>query len=857
MASQDVLSQTLSSITAIKLDQLKKQKDSYRDKKSSLLKNAASQNDSAKRTDTLLQGACKLLPGGPSKPELSNLDVFIEQSEFDPSVSEAFLKDTEDELRSRLDAQSNKYEFASLYGKLVEEWIASGKEGEPDAVVVGREEMHQQRATWEEYVFSPKKTDAKVIRAYLDDVFSSKETLLPLEAVRDRLKKIQEDWDSREHFDADTLTTCIKGMLRSDILNEEKRATMRDFLGNKVVLSELADVLNVRLSHRDSWSWDSPLVVEQRRNLNGRYRFYTDEDLLHSIFIYYIGLRFAVELRDCLITFTKAEGVWKSDTKPISNVDSRRRQFFINGALSRPPAVSVQTHRDQQFRDNILLDQLPKAFEEVRGPYGDDSSRSDDTRKSHTAVVQGLLQQLLAEISMNTSLGRETTVIRSDFTWFGPSLPHSSIFAVLEFFGVDAEWLDFFKRILEAPIRFKDDSADTPNRTRKRGTPVSTPIADVFGESLLFCLDFAVNQKADGTRLYRLHDDIWLWGGVDACAKAWGVITEFKDMMGLEINEDKTGSACISKGNSKSSATTNANLPKGDVKWGFLQLNPATGRFVIRQDEVDKHIEELRLQLNGCRSVLDFVQAWNTYGYRFFINNFGKPSQAYGRAHMDSMLATFKRIQEALSPGGVGGLLKNMIASRFGLSTDDIPDGFLYYPTSLGGLGLQNPFISVLLRRSKIAENPDELMERFHKEEALDYHLAAARYNETKDERTRGSSGTWWTQSEWDDLHNKPFMSLEEFSRYAERTSTRLWSAYEELISEPYEAVDVEPRGDVRAALTNLRRWNDMSAEEKWVVQVYHKDIIRKFGGLSVVDEGLLPTGLITMLRESRFQWQG
>ncbi|KAL2255491.1 hypothetical protein VTK26DRAFT_3246 [Humicola hyalothermophila] len=587
MASTDVLSQTLSSITAIKLAQLEEQKQAYETKKRGLLEDVVSEVDTAKRAKKLLKGTEQLHPFGlKNKPRLSGLGEFLDQAEYDPSITEPMLKEYEAELYNHMQAQTNKYEFASLYGKLVEEWIASGASDPASSpspsddsgfVAVGREEMHQQRAIWEEYAFKAKDTDSVAIKAYLDDVYSSKEAQRALGELRESLKTHQTNWKSIRHFDEDTLKICMKGMLRSDTLTEGKRKTLREFLGNPVVLSEIADVLNMRMSTISTWTWGSPVIVEQRRNLNGRYRFYTDEDLLHSIFVYYIGLKWAVQLRAQLRRFVEADGVWKPDTKPISKADARRRRFFLNEDARSHSKFSVQQSRDQFF-DQILLDQLPASFDEIRGSYGDDDGKSEDTRSTHVQTVQDLLQRLQTEIIMQTKLGREITVIRSDFKWFGPSIPHSTIFAVLEFFGVNEEWMDFFKRVLEMSVRFKQDSPDTPPQVRKRGTLVSTPVADFFGESMLFCLDYAVNQKASGARLYRLHDDMWLWGASETCAQAWTVVTNFTDIMGLELNEEKTGSARIAKHGAALSKSAPGSLPKGDVKWGFLKLDPATGR---------------------------------------------------------------------------------------------------------------------------------------------------------------------------------------------------------------------------------------------------------------------------------------
>lgn len=52
-------------------------------------------------------------------------------------------------------------------------------------------------------------------------------------------------------------------------------------------------------------------------------------------------------------------------------------------------------------------------------------------------------------------------------------------------------------------------------------------------------------------------------------------------------------------------------VPQGEIRWGFLQLDPKSGRFEIDQKMVDGHIEELRMQLQGrSKSVIDYIQVW-------------------------------------------------------------------------------------------------------------------------------------------------------------------------------------------------------------------------------------------------------
>lgn len=234
--------------------------------------------------------------------------------------------------------------------------------------------------------------------------------------------------------------------------------------------------------------------------------------------------------------------------------------------------------------------------------YDDDSvDLQEPTVKSPQQIVQSVLHLLSTDVLVRTRLGQDVTVVRSDFKWFGPSLPHTTIFAVLEFLGVPKIWLDFFRKALQMPMKFTVDGQDAPVRIRQRGTPISGPLSDFLGETVLFCLDYAMNQKMEGSQLFRLHDDIWFWGSQEVCKKGWHVMEDFAKLMGLEYSDDKTGSVTISKERAYLSDDSNlaevksvtpvrtSGLPHGHVRWGFLRLD-TTGRFLIDQEMVDKHI---------------------------------------------------------------------------------------------------------------------------------------------------------------------------------------------------------------------------------------------------------------------------
>lgn len=727
MASSDILSQTLSSITAIKLDELSNQRSSFEAGKAELLKAVNDEPDQSKKVQILLDRVEGLSSMGKLNDNplisLQNIRQFLQQAERDPSVSTKLQQDWQMKLQKELNVHSLKYEYASLYGRLVNEWLSVSNAGNAsdkpsEFEEVGRKEMHEQRATWEGYVFKAKETDTAAIKTYLEKLFNSNSAIqIAYTILAYKTKKFEEEMAKTVHFDDVSLEWVIRGLLRSDLVTDEKRKVLKDFLNNKVVLAEVADVLNMRMASLDKWQWDpAGTPVEQRRQLNGRYRFYHDEDLLQTILLRYIGTKWSVYFKDALKCFATTPDVWKPLAAPVPESEKRRREYFI-GYDGSHSAGSVQRKRKVHFRNEIFLEQLAAKIDEKRGGYDSDSVEEDDNRKSGQQVTQTLLHTLVTEMIMGTRLGQEPVVVRSDFKWFGPSMPHSTMFTVLRFFGVSDRWIDFFRRALQAPMKFVQDGPDAPVQIRKRGTPISGPLSDMLGETVLFCLDFSFNQQTGGALLYRLHDDIWFWGSEKTCVAGWNVMTEFAQLMGLEFNESKTGSVKVSRKAGKPGKVP-ASLPKGDVRWGFLKLDSETGRFLIDQESVDAHVEELHRQLAACKSVFDWIQAWNVYGARFFTNNFGKPAQCFSQAHVDMLLDTFARIQRKLfasTGGSVTSTLKQMITERFGVS--DIPEGYLYFPSSMGGLDLKSPFVDLYLVRNKVSENPDEFMDDFLKAE--------------------------------------------------------------------------------------------------------------------------------------------
>jgi hypothetical protein len=285
-------------------------------------------------------------------------------------------------------------------------------------------------------------------------------------------------------------------------------------------------------------------------------------------------------------------------------------------------------------------------------------------------------------------------------------------------------------------------------------------------------------------------------------------------------------------------------------------LDPVTGRFVIDQGMVDQHIEDLKSQLDDKKgSVFSWIQAWNTYAGTFFKTNFGRPANCFGREHVDMMLSTMTRIQNRIfSDSNVVEFLKSTLEARFGIT--DIPDGYLYFPTGLGGLELQNPFIGILQVRDAVFEQPTAAIDDFIESEIHAYNNMKKAFDNNHVSRI--------SNTDPDFVPDNPdtFFSFEEFTRFREEFKCppgdgNLLAVYEELLEQPTpEFLDATQEETMM-----LNKYSSDAAMSdgymRWVAQLYGPDMVDRFGGLKIVDAGLLPIGMVNLFRSGRVQWKG
>ncbi|GLB14791.1 hypothetical protein AtubIFM61612_004590 [Aspergillus tubingensis] len=877
------LSQTLRSLTESKIRELEKRRKSYEVDKAAILEAACATQDTRQRLEHLLEGARELCPSASSDPTMVNIERWLHQSIYDSSIPPEKLQEFEAQLLRKLNIQSRKLGLADLYSRLLTEWVdppvaAAQDESEmavdDDYMVVDERQKQRLQQLCDQFdasVFEPLETNEWQIRAFLDDLFPDEESVNALVNLRRRLKdETTSFWEEQEPFTAQSVEYCVRGLLNGELLSEEKREIMNSFLKTPVALTEIADVLNMRYSDIENWAWhagENGIPVVPRQQANGKYRIWMDEDLLQLIFLQYIGTRHCNILKRLLSRFVQQDSVWNwKPERQMTARDRLRRRYYIGNDEVYSTAEQL---RFTEYLETYFLSQLPKSERtliEKGNSYDDDNedAGTSTTRHEGKNFRQQLLRKIATEALVRRHLHGAAVVVQSDMRWYATCLPHSTIVIIMKYIGFPKRWIDFYHRYLEAPLNM-DSSYEGREpvgpRIRKRGIPFSHAPEKLLGEMILFFMDLAVNRET-GLLLYRLHDDLWLCGEPAKCVRAWEVMGNFAKVTGLEFNYSKTGSAYLAEYRDPRIA---AQLPKGSVTFGFLKLDADSETWVIDETLVDAHVQQLKQQLDRCDSVISWVRTWNSCIGRFFKNTFGQPAYCFGEPHVRAILTTYKKIQDRVlndsASTSIPEHLRAIITGRLG--EFEIPDAFFFFPEELGGLGLRNPFTSVLLVEGIMGEPPLARIKQYLEEEKTLYSQRKKTFEDLSDQRRRKMLETCVSNADLDgdlvterEIHT--FMSFEEFSRFRETASGNLRRMYIDFMRVPtMQPLDASPELE-RALWETLTQGQvgNLDSEELWHLQLYAGEVLEKLGGLRLVDQKFLPVGVLGMVKETRVKWQ-
>lgn len=432
-----VLSRTLQNISLSKIRELDSRRNSYEARKQAFLDKAHAASDPRDRLSCLLEGYRELARGGGGSwadgHSYHNIERWLAQSKYDASIPESKLAKFDSLLRSKLDVQSRRLDMAHLYSRLLTEWMetspsssSSSSDTTSNAVAVAesqRKRLQELIRKFECVVFEPLETDQAEIHAFLDGLFPDDKSRRHLQSLRDQVSsETAALMNERAPFHQASLTSCIRGLLAEDIISDEKRAILQNFLESDVAKEEIADVLNMRFADIRRWQWnagDRGIPVMPRAGLNGKYRIWADDDILQMIFVQYIGVKLCTIMKSALRLFM--EQVWTRDPEgagggghrvPTSR-DHDRRRYYLNHHIM--DGQGVEGARKHNYLETFFLSRLPgseTSLFEGGGQYDDDDDGEeeedddddwtgddrDGLPKKGTNIRQQLLRQLTAEL---------------------------------------------------------------------------------------------------------------------------------------------------------------------------------------------------------------------------------------------------------------------------------------------------------------------------------------------------------------------------------------------------------------------------------------------------------------------------
>ncbi|KAK6496004.1 hypothetical protein TWF481_002032 [Arthrobotrys musiformis] len=724
--------------------------------------------------------------------------------------------------------------------------------------------------------------------------------IVTLKKLRNTIGRFSGSFRKHDTMSTVEVKQSIHGLVSGELLTEAKKAACKEILLSTVILDEIAMVLTLRLRQIENWKYsDESVQLNFRRHLNGKYRCYADESLLDAIFLQWIGVKWGIELRRVLGILHKSSA-WLRPADPIDEARQEVRSTLISSEPAKNAKTSIATH-EKAFMKEFFLTLLPESLYDFR-TYNEDGEEADQEKKDNEKIrrarneelKQMLLQRLLIDRQYAEAVdpGKPFTVVQLDAFRFAQSQSHEIILKLMEFIGVTAHWLAFFKTFLTLPARFEPGGEI---RESKRGVPISHPLGLVFGEIQLFLMEFAVNRATGGKlELFRMHDDFWWWSDDEAlCETAWETVKEYSALTGTDWNLDKSGCVRISSNNIETiTPSTSSTLPAGEISWGFIALG-SDGIWTIKQDEVAKHTEELRIQLQSQKSILGIIGAYNRY-MKFFVRNFGKPSRAFGKQHVEQIIAAINKIHLSLFPehnGDVLSYITSLVTSRF---SDELPPGpllpaWLLIPVANGGLGVRNVLFDILpiLKSYDIEEESSgrygydpRNFKHCLKKDKREYESLREKWfkttNHPKIAWTHDVPDDWFDgMDEWlaaQDTARKsrkrrkphPFITFEEFilgRRGKFGYWGEVWSGLAETptISNRYSFPDRIFKALAPNAYSPVE-WlkNDYNKNtpywRSWLV-TFGESVLDYFGEFRVTDEGRLPVAMIDIYTNLKTKW--
>ncbi|KAJ3365805.1 hypothetical protein GGF32_008203 [Allomyces javanicus] len=823
-----------------------------------------------------------------------------------------------DALKTEVQRGLARVKYADLFGKVLNEHAVFTSSAAPTDAHAEDERVavsdaayaalkDETRAEFVSHAFTAPEVDTAAFRSFLTDKLFAFPHAEQRRQWDDLVKDTANFAKKLEGTTAtaDDVKHCIRGLIVADLFDENRAAALRAVEDNALVHGEIASVLNIMLSRIDEWAWPTAGVkLTLRRVINGRFRVFMEEDLVTAIFLQYIGVKWSVHFREMLSSkrFDSNSCLSKHETDLAKGSHLDDSNVVDLRWMTNRRNTSVQATRLGKLL-HYSLSSLPEAmcYQAARaavysGESDDDSDDGEDgIGKSEKATVveskQNLLHLITTEARYHARFHDESmpfTVARTDFKWFGPSIVHENLLVLLEVLGMPTKWRTFMHKFLATPLVL--DNETTP-RVRVGGVPICHMLSALFGELILFPLDYYLTRTTK-VMAVRMFDDVWMWSSDPAeMQRAWTNMLEYASLAGLALNLDKSGSAVIHarKGDAAAPVASFAPepLPQSRVTWSSLVMHADATFRSDYENEVKSHALEAQARLAAAPTVLAWINVYNQYA-RFFARNLGAPAHVWGKAGIEQIKNALVQIHKGLFPETDGNVIA-ALAERLGRVDADVADslldGWVYWPLTMGGLEVYNPFVTIagwigtansLEKRKELDQDFEGLDESNRKQykEALARHEKYFKDQMKKEAdqlyRMGGKAAADAIKKELrsDDglgsLRSRmaPFPDLEAYVR-RHHTKWRSWNdQYESMLDRIKAGSAGSTSVSLAGPLSRLagdgpikRKLQNMTWYWSWIVAMYGDSILNMFGTLEFMPADSVPRAMVNALKKEKIKW--
>ncbi len=668
--------QTLTSqqVTRIKLDELNRQYHQLHLQYNAIIEKVDASLELKQKFQFLYEGLCKITFAQKQlHPDVENLSVLQSQLETN-TVSDALLKSWVNRLRNEIEQGKLRLEAGLVFGLALEDTWNTTKNINPEKQNFEKEFIE---------LISEKTTDLGLenetkLREWIT-VYSH-----DLEKIKEKNQKFVDE-KLLQPVTKEETAYMLHHMKAHPYHHINLKSEISSIINKEALVNELAGTITVLLNNFEDWKWTEKGVKLNVLWTKHKWRPYMNTDLLESLLLEIIGMRFGRAFRESLLE----QDFWG-------------KEYEYNHIK----------YWQKQLRNEIVFKEFPSyinysqiSFEDSYNGYEGDIVNIISNEDTYFKLFQGINGQLEVLKTRQNELNevQNSFVIQTDLKDYFLTLPHQTLLIVLEELGINQKWLAFFKSYFDVPYLYKNQI-----HRAKQGISLSHLFSSLFADVLLLFLDKALwTQK--GISSYRYMDDMYIFCDSEEDAKiAWQTLQDFYKITGLQLNKEKVGVVQIgnkvpqSQSNFEKEVSkelnqdvnTNLQLPN----WMFLSLNNE-GNWKINQEAVTNFAQILSKQLNHTFSLFDLCNVYNTH-ISFFLKSFaiGYP---LGKQHIEQINQTVAKFGKQLlgNQENIFEVLKQRLIAKFPHMEEAIqklPEAWYYWSLTAGGFALQNPFCHIV-----------------------------------------------------------------------------------------------------------------------------------------------------------------